>query len=160
MVRIVFLIVAVLVVYWLLGGRERRARALSAAWLRVALAVVSALIYLRSPIDLIPDRSLVGLLDDLLFAIAALWWALRQAPAPPPPPSTARGGNARWDPHAVLGVRPGASRDELTAAYRERMKQYHPDRVNGLGEELQRLAHEKTLEIQRAYEELGGRARR
>jgi DnaJ-domain-containing protein 1 len=34
------------------------------------------------------------------------------------------------------------------------MKRYHPDRVDDLGEELQRVAHEKTLAIQRAYEEL------
>jgi DnaJ like chaperone protein len=32
--------------------------------------------------------------------------------------------------------------------------QYHPDRVAHLGEDLQRLAHEKTLEIQRAYEHI------
>ena len=43
----------------------------------------------------------------------------------------------------------------LNAGYSgARMKQYHPDRVSGLGEELQHLAHEKTLAIQRAYEEL------
>ena len=29
------------------------------------------------------------------------------------------------------------------------MKRYHPDRVNQLGEELQRVAHQKTLDIQR-----------
>jgi len=54
----------------------------------------------------------------------------------------------------VLGVRRGATREEVTSAYRDLLKRYHPDRVADLGEELQRVAHEKTLEIQRAYDEL------
>jgi DnaJ like chaperone protein len=57
----------------------------------------------------------------------------------------------------VLGLRPGASHADISRAYRTQMKRYHPDRVDDLGEELQRVAHEKTLEIQRAYEELRGR---
>jgi DnaJ-class molecular chaperone len=64
------------------------------------------------------------------------------------------GSNAEWDPYAVLGVGHGASRAEITRAYRTQMKRYHPDRVDDLGEELQRVAHEKTLEIQRAYQQL------
>jgi hypothetical protein len=32
------------------------------------------------------------------------------------------------DPHAVLGVAPGASPDEVTAAYRRLAKAHHPDR--------------------------------
>jgi DnaJ-domain-containing protein 1 len=34
------------------------------------------------------------------------------------------------------------------------MREYHPDRVAHLGEELQRLANRKTLEIQGAFERL------
>jgi DnaJ-domain-containing protein 1 len=34
------------------------------------------------------------------------------------------------------------------------MKLYHPDRVAELGEELQRVAHQKSIDIQRAYKEL------
>jgi DnaJ-domain-containing protein 1 len=34
------------------------------------------------------------------------------------------------------------------------MQEYHPDKVSHLGEELQEVAHRKTLEIQRAYERL------
>lgn len=61
-----------------------------------------------------------------------------------------------WDPHAVLGIARGASADEISRAYREQMKLYHPDRVAELGPELQRVAHERTLAIQRAYEDLTG----
>ena len=54
----------------------------------------------------------------------------------------------------MLGVGPEATPDEIAHAYREQMKRYHPDRVASLGEDLQRLAHEKVLAIQRAYAEL------
>ncbi len=49
-----------------------------------------------------------------------------------------------------------ATRDAIRAAYRERMKEYHPDKVAQLGEALQKLAHEKSQEIQRAYQQLCG----
>jgi hypothetical protein len=35
------------------------------------------------------------------------------------------------------------------------MSRYHPDHVAHLGDELQTVAHRKTLEIQRAYGEIG-----
>ncbi|HWP67184.1 MAG TPA: J domain-containing protein [Candidatus Limnocylindria bacterium] len=69
---------------------------------------------------------------------------------PPPPP----GPDTGWDPWAVLGVPRGASRDAITRTYHEQMKRYHPDRVADLGAELQELAHRKTLELRRAYDEL------
>jgi DnaJ-domain-containing protein 1 len=36
------------------------------------------------------------------------------------------------------------------------MKEYHPDKVAHLGEELQNLALEKSRDIQRAYRQLQG----
>jgi preprotein translocase subunit Sec63 len=68
------------------------------------------------------------------------------------PPS--RSGPAGWDPWAVLGVRRGATREEITRAHREQLKRYHPDRVADLGPELREVAHEKTVALQRAYDEL------
>jgi preprotein translocase subunit Sec63 len=59
-----------------------------------------------------------------------------------------------WDPYVVLGVTRGASRDEIVRAYREQLKLYHPDRVADLGPELRQVAHQKTVELQRAYAEL------
>jgi preprotein translocase subunit Sec63 len=60
----------------------------------------------------------------------------------------------RWDPYAVLGIASGASHDQIVRAYREQLKLYHPDRVADLGPELQQVAHQKTVELQRAYTEL------
>ena len=61
-----------------------------------------------------------------------------------------------FDPFEVLGVARTASSEEIRVAYRARMQEYHPDKVAHLGEELQRLAHLKSQEIQRAYRQLGG----
>ena len=43
------------------------------------------------------------------------------------------------DPYAILGVDQGAAPAELTAAYREQAKRWHPDRNDGAGSE-QRMA--------------------
>jgi DnaJ-domain-containing protein 1 len=59
-----------------------------------------------------------------------------------------------FDAYAVLGIPRSASSDSIQAAYRARMREYHPDKVAHLGEELQSLAHEKSQQIQRAYQEL------
>lgn len=129
--------------------------------LRALAAALVVLLYARSPIDLLPDRlGGLGLLDDLVVLLLAVRWVRRQWPFAQRP-GTAGAPRAAvrqaFDPHAVLGVRPGATPDEITHAYREQLKRYHPDRVAGLGEELQQVAHERTLAIQRAYAELAGR---
>lgn len=87
----------------------------------------------------------------LLLVVLTLLW-IRRLVLPPPRPRQVDGG--AWDPHAILGVPPGASEEVLTRAYHDRLKEYHPDRVAALGAELQDLAHRKTLDIQRAYAEL------
>ena len=64
-----------------------------------------------------------------------------------------------FDPYEVLGVRRGATPDEIRAAYRARIKEYHPDQVERLGPELRNLAKKKTQEINRAFEVLSRAAR-
>ncbi len=54
---------------------------------------------------------------------------------------------------SLLGVSPTAAVDEIKHAYREQVKRYHPDRVAGLGEELQELATRKTIELRDAQEQ-------
>ena len=55
--------------------------------------------------------------------------------------------------YEVLGLRPGASRQELKAAYRDLTKVWHPDRFTH-DPRLQQKAEEKLKEINEAYEEL------
>lgn len=54
------------------------------------------------------------------------------------------------NPYEVLGVRPGASEDEVKAAYRALAKKYHPDKYANT--DLADLANEKMQEINQAYD--------
>ncbi len=56
------------------------------------------------------------------------------------------------DAYKILGVAPGLSLEEYRKAWRELVQQYHPDKTAHLGEELQKLAHEKTQILNRAFE--------
>ena len=120
-------------------------------WAVVLAVGAGLLLYLRSPIDLLPDRmGLIGLLDDVIVLGIALFWLQRRLTATPT--TDPRFAEAiPTDPYELLGITYGATADEITRAYRAQLMRYHPDRVAGLGEELQRLAHERTIAIQRAY---------
>ena len=131
--------------------------------------ILGAVLYFLIPFDVVPDfLGLPGRIDDVV-AVALLVWFYRkhiqQAAGAGPGPDAAGPGRGpqrpaegvpAFDPYEVLQVSRAASRREIRAAYRARMHEYHPDKVSHLGEELQRLAHEKSQEIQRAYRELGG----
>jgi hypothetical protein len=58
------------------------------------------------------------------------------------------------DPHAVLGVKHGASPDEIRRAYRALVKRHHPDRAAGPSAEIRALATRRTREIREAYDAL------
>jgi restriction system protein len=64
------------------------------------------------------------------------------------------GDSRAFDPYAVLGVSPTASLEEIRAAYRREMVNYHPDKVAHLGKDLQEFAKAKAQQINRAFEEL------
>jgi DnaJ like chaperone protein len=51
----------------------------------------------------------------------------------------------------ILGINTNSSVDEIKTAYKTKVKEYHPDKVSGLGEELQKLAQQKTQQINSAY---------
>jgi hypothetical protein len=51
----------------------------------------------------------------------------------------------------VLGVSPTATSEEIGRSYREKIRQYHPDRLHGLGAELLELAERRSKEINSAY---------
>ena len=58
------------------------------------------------------------------------------------------------DPYKVLGITKEATDDEVKKAYRKMAMKYHPDRVAGMSEEMQRNAAEQMKEINEAYEQI------
>lgn len=65
-----------------------------------------------------------------------------------------RYASAGGSSYAVLGVDPNASDDTIKKAYRQLVREYHPDTIasKGLPEEFTKFANEKFREIQGAYE--------
>jgi uncharacterized membrane protein YkvA (DUF1232 family) len=61
------------------------------------------------------------------------------------------GGPCFKSAHEILGVPANATWEEIQTSYKEKIKQYHPDKVSHLGEEFSHLANKKFLEIQKAY---------
>lgn len=64
--------------------------------------------------------------------------------------------HAVLDPHAVLGVGPDATPEQIRAAYDEARGRYAADQVSHLGIELQDLYRTKAQAVERAYEALTG----
>jgi molecular chaperone DnaJ len=56
------------------------------------------------------------------------------------------------NPYEILGVKEGASKEEIKAAYKAQVKKYHPDKHQD--NPLYELAEEKLQEINEAYEYL------
>ena len=74
----------------------------------------------------------------------------RREEAPPPKQPARR----PW--YVVLEIEKGASKAQVVAARNNLVRQYHPDRikgVEGLGPEFEKLANDKLVEINAAYEE-------
>lgn len=56
------------------------------------------------------------------------------------------------DPYEILGVKPGASDDDIKSAYHRLVKKYHPDKYQN--NPLADLAEEKLREVNEAYDML------
>jgi curved DNA-binding protein CbpA len=59
----------------------------------------------------------------------------------------------------VLEVTLQASDEQIKAAYRSKMKSYHPDRLEGLADELKKLAERRAKQLNQAYEAAKMRAK-
>ena len=129
------------------------------------LLIILAVLYVLWPYDLLAD--LIpgwGWIDDAALIYLA-WYLFRRwrrtgqpggAGADRARSSTAGSDNSngRKDPYETLGVTGEDGPEEITRAYRRLAAQYHPDKVQHLGEEFQQLAEERFKEIQAAYDEL------
>ena len=63
-------------------------------------------------------------------------------------------GPSPKDPYKVLGLDSNATDEEIKKAYRRLAMKYHPDKVEGMGEEVKRNAEAQFREINEAYETL------
>lgn len=52
----------------------------------------------------------------------------------------------------ILGLNGMVTRKDIKKSYKQKMKEYHPDRVSNMAQELQELALKRTKEINEAYE--------
>lgn len=133
------------------------------------LLAVIVLLYALSPYDFFPDLIVGwGWLDDI-FLMGLVWYLFFRRPGlRSGQPASDENQNSEKaqdhsqkfasdqirDPYAILGLREGASQEDIRAAYRQLAAQYHPDKLAHLGEEFQTLAEQKFKAIQSAYDAL------
>lgn len=68
--------------------------------------------------------------------------------------SSSSGFSPKKDPYKVLGLDRNATDDEIKKAYRRLAMKYHPDKVEGMGDEVKRNAETQFREINEAYEQI------
>ena len=124
------------------------------------------LLYVISPIDIIPDfipgR---GWMDDIGIIGLVIWWFLKNKNAKKSTYEQAKNYRRQnhntysekaeyeeTDPYVILGVKRGATKEEIKAAYKKLASEYHPDKVQHLGREFRDLAQKKFVLIQNAYD--------
>ncbi len=56
--------------------------------------------------------------------------------------------------YKILEILPSASDDDVKKAYRRMAMKYHPDKVSGMGEAVEKSAAEKFKSLQQAYENI------
>ncbi len=66
--------------------------------------------------------------------------------------NTAGAPSSQESARKILNVGDNAERREIQKAYRKLAMQYHPDRVQHLGEKLRKVAEEEFQRVQKAYE--------
>ena len=64
------------------------------------------------------------------------------------------GGSNASKYYKILEVEEGANLDDIKKSYRKLVMKYHPDKLQGVSEDIIKLANEKFLSIQEAYEKV------
>ena len=112
------------------------------------LGLIAGWLLLRHPVG-----ALLGLLLGHAFDTDAFGGPSQDARPEAEPP-------AGDDPYRVLGVPANASDADIDRAYRQRIRQYHPDKLFGIAEDLRRQAERKAGEINAAYDRIKALRRR
>lgn len=58
------------------------------------------------------------------------------------------------DAYKILEIEPSVSDQEVKKAYRRMANKYHPDKTRDLGEEYQKMAQDRFIQVQEAYEQV------
>ncbi|UZD92499.1 molecular chaperone DjiA [Cognatishimia activa] len=68
--------------------------------------------------------------------------------------------DAEPDPYTVLGIDPNASQEEARRAWRQLVRDTHPDAMiaRGLPEEAVKIAEKKMIDVNKAWETISGKA--
>ncbi|MDY0131388.1 MAG: DnaJ domain-containing protein [Desulforegulaceae bacterium] len=126
--------------------------------------IIFGLVYFLFPFDLIRDFiPYIGYLDDLAVIVWIIYiinkkkklngfrssYYNKEQSGP-----GAFGKKGIKNCYEILGMTESSSNEEIKKAYKELVSKYHPDKVEHLGEEFKRFAHEKFIEIKSAYEEI------
>jgi len=99
----------------------------------------------------------LGLVGGYWLVSVLIDWAAarrRESPweTPSARPNSAADVGSPTDWSQVLGVSPSATSQEINAAYRRKIAEYHPDKVAQMGPEIRALAERRSQEINAAYD--------
>ena len=93
-------------------------------------------------------------LDQLLKSESALAGAKLHTKKTNSPPLSLPGINLTGEPHEILGVDVQAREPEIMRAYKEKIKQFHPDRIQGQAREQIKFYEEASAKINLAKESM------
>jgi uncharacterized membrane protein YkvA (DUF1232 family) len=130
---------------------------------KIILFLLLAVLYILVPLDIIPDRlGRVGRLDDFFIAFTVIYWFFfkpfiddlrgkTNSNAEKEKPSDEKKPAPPWQ---ILGVSKNAGTEEIKKAYHDKIRQYHPDLVNKMGPEIQKVAANESRKINQAFAQL------
>jgi DnaJ-domain-containing protein 1 len=78
---------------------------------------------------------------------------------PKPPTLSLPGIRLHGEPHEILGIAENASEADVMRAYKEAIKQYHPDRIQGQAQEQIKFYQEAASQLNQAKEKMIQRIR-
>ena len=66
----------------------------------------------------------------------------------------AKGGVSSEQHYTVLGITKDATDTQVKKAYRKMAVKYHPDKLQGVSEDIKKLAEEKFMKVKESYEQI------
>ena len=116
------------------------------------LYLLLTLLYVLNPYDIFPDIiPYLGWIDDIILLFFLFRYFSRFNPEEK---SSLSNFQKKKNPFNILGVKAYSDSNTIRTAYRNLVKQYHPDKVTHMDHEHRKLAKKRFFEINEAYEQL------